>query len=252
MVSEELLLRLNDREYKNWLKAGRCLLILKSGLHLFTSQQMRGFHKALLAHSPQLRRTCETNACRGNQLSSACRPCSEWKKEILGHQRQPKRAVCWENCFPPSWRTDFWEVAKAYMPRGQGKVKGADQCEASALRGLICSCDCFQSVDSTFVREMLTVDLSVSVSGLDQLDSVDSDGLVCDSIHQSEATIDLISQWEAELLQEKLQELLHTDDEDAQDTEQLKGLGGFLQANRDLGERFSAELQPIHSLQARQ
>ncbi|XP_062260416.1 uncharacterized protein CXorf38 [Platichthys flesus] len=304
MVSEELLLRLNDSEYKNWLKAGRCLLILKSGLHLFTSQHMKGFHKDLLTQSPLLGRPCETNACRGNQLSLACRACSEWKKAILAHQRKPKRNVSWENCFPPSWRTDFWEVAKAYMPRGQGKVKGADQCDASALLNLITSCDCFQSVDPTFVREvihyrneimhsselrikdewirryqttlkhlvrqfshvpqmakvgqeideMLTVDLSVSVSGLDQLDSVDSDGLVCDSLSQSEANGDLISQWEAELLQERLQELLHTDDDDAEtwDTEQLKRLGGFLQANRDLGERFSAELRAIDSLQARQ
>ncbi|XP_035027459.2 uncharacterized protein CXorf38 [Hippoglossus stenolepis] len=299
MVSEELLLRLNDSEYKNWLKAGRCLLILKSGLHPFTSQHMRCFHKDLLTHSPLLGRPCETNACRGNKLSWACRACSEWKTAILAHQRQPNRTVHWENCSPPSWRTDFWEVAKAYMPGGQGKVKGADQCDASALLNLINSCDCFQTVDPKFVREviqyrnelmhscelrikdewirryqktlkhfvrqfshvpqmakvgqeideMLTVDLSLSVSGLDQLDSVDSDGLVCDS----EATVDLISQWEAELLQEKLQELLHTDNEDAdtRDTEQLKMLGGFLQANRDLGERFSAELQAIDSLQAR-
>ena len=65
-------------------------------------------------------------------------------------------------------------------------------------------------------EQMLTVDLSVSVSGLDQLDSVDSDGLESDSLRQSEAIADLISQWEAELLQEKLQELLHTDDEDAE------------------------------------
>ena len=72
MVSEELLLRLNDREYKNWLKAGRCLLILKSGLHSFTSQHMRGFHKDLLTHSPLLGRPCETNACRGNQVGPAC------------------------------------------------------------------------------------------------------------------------------------------------------------------------------------
>lgn len=36
-----------------------------------------------------------------------------------------------------------------------------------------------------------------------------------------------------------------------QDTEQLKTLGSFLQANKDLGERFSAELEAITSLEAR-
>lgn len=40
------------------------------------------------------------------------------------------------------------------MPRGQGKVKGAGQCDASALLNLINYCDCFQSVDLKFVREV--------------------------------------------------------------------------------------------------
>ncbi|XP_069367018.1 uncharacterized protein CXorf38 isoform X2 [Paralichthys olivaceus] len=284
MVSEELLLRLNDSEYKNWLKAGRCLLILKSGLHPFTSQHMRGFHRDLLTHSPGLRRPCETNACRprGNKPSWACRVCSEWKTLILAHHRQPNVTVHWDNCSPPSWGTDFWEVAKAYMPRGQGKVKGANQCDASALLNLINFCDYFQTVDPKIVREVIQYrnDLMHSCelrmkdewmrryqttlkhfvrqfSHVPQMATVGKEideGLECDSFGQSRAIVDLVSQWETELLQEKLQELLHTDDdEDAEtrDTEQLKRLGGFLQANRDLGERFSAELQAIDSLQAR-
>lgn len=103
------------------------------------------------------------------------------------------------------------------------------------------------------IEKMLTVDLSIRVSGLDRLD-----GLECDSPSQWETSADLISQWEAELLQERLQELLHAaaddddDDTKTQDAEQLKRLGGFLQANRDLGERFSAELQAINSLEARE
>ncbi|KAF3850528.1 hypothetical protein F7725_012300 [Dissostichus mawsoni] len=62
---------------------------------------------------------------------------------------------------------------------------------------------------------------------------------------------DSVSQWEAELTK-RLQELLHAADHDTQDTEQLKSLSSFLQANRDLGERFSAELQAIDSLQAKE
>lgn len=37
----------------------------------------------------------------------------------------------------------------------------------------------------------------------------------------------------------------------SQDTEQLKRLRGFLQANKDLGERFSTELQAFDSLEVR-
>lgn len=40
------------------------------------------------------------------------------------------------------------------MPRGQGEVKGADQCDASALLNLINYCDYFQSVDLKCVREV--------------------------------------------------------------------------------------------------
>ncbi|KAF0047303.1 hypothetical protein F2P81_000936 [Scophthalmus maximus] len=123
---EELRARLNDGEYTNWLKAGRCLLILKSGLLPFASQHMREFHGALLRGDPLLRRRCETDACR---------------------------------------------------PRG---------------------------------NKMLTVDLSVCVSGSDRLD-----GLKFDAVHESATADHPISQWEAELLQERLQELLHVDDDDA-------------------------------------
>lgn len=40
------------------------------------------------------------------------------------------------------------------MPRGQGDVKAADQCDASALLNLINYCDCFRSVDLKCVREV--------------------------------------------------------------------------------------------------
>ncbi|KAM6920046.1 uncharacterized protein CXorf38 homolog isoform 3-T3 [Lycodopsis pacificus] len=262
MVREELAARLNDREYKNWLKAGRCLLILKEGLHPFVSHHTRDFHADLLNQSPLLRKPCETSLCKPkrNQLSSACRPCAEWQTVILRHRRGADATVNWDNCFPPSWRTDHWEVAKAFMPRGQGKVKGAEQCDASALLNLINHCDCFHFVDPKCVREMLSLDLSISVSGLDRMDSAALDGLERDSVCQMKTSAGLISQWEAELLQERLQELLHAADDDAKtqvrrtdtDTEQLRRLGGFLQANRDLGERFSAELQAINALEDRE
>ncbi|XP_034557913.1 uncharacterized protein CXorf38-like [Notolabrus celidotus] len=303
MVLEDLKSRLNNREYKNWLKAGQCLRILKEGLHPFISLDMRAFHGDLLNKNTQLRKPCSTSACKpkGNQLTSACRTCSEWQKEILKHHRHRDPIVNWDNCFPPRWRTDPWELAKAYMPRGQSKVKSADQCDASALLNLINFCDWFDSVDHTVVREvirhrnelmhncelgvkdewmtqyqtslrnfllqfrnvpkmaeagreikeMLTVDLSIWVSGFDGMDSADLFGLETDNVSKQEFSADLISQWEAELLQERLQELLYADDDtEAQDSEQLKRLAGFLQNNRDLCERFSAELQTINSLEA--
>ncbi|KAI3375253.1 hypothetical protein L3Q82_021758 [Scortum barcoo] len=304
MVLEELAARLNDGGYKNWLKAGSCLVLLRDGLHPFISHHTTAFHADLLNQNSLLRKPCETSSCkpRDNKLSSPCRPCSQWQAVILRHHRQHKPTVNWDNCFPPHWRTDHWEVAKAYMPRGQGRVKGADQCDASALLNLMNCCGCFHFVHQKCVteviryrnelmhsaelrvrdewmsryqaalinllkqfshipqmqkarrqiEEMLSVDLSIYVSGVDQMDSARLEG---GSVGSWETNGDLISQWEAELLQERLQELLHTaadDDTKIQDAEQLKRLGGFLQANRDLGERFSAELQAINSREARE
>uniref|UniRef100_A0A3P9IUS1 Uncharacterized protein n=2 Tax=Oryzias latipes TaxID=8090 RepID=A0A3P9IUS1_ORYLA len=305
MVREELVVRLNDREYKNWLKAGRCLIILKDGLLSYTDQQMRSFHTDLLNKSSLLRSPCLTSSCkpRGSKLSSTCRPCSEWQKVILMHHRHPDGTINWANCSPPLWRTDHWEVAKAYMPRGQGQVRGADQCDASALLNLINYCKWFCAEDPKSVRQviqcrnelmhsnefrvkdewmkkyraalqhfvqqfshiprmaavgrqiedMLAVDLSICVFGEDQTDSA---CMLNDSIRQLETSAEVVSQWEAALLQEMLQECLHaapdSEEANAQDTELLKSLGGFLRSNKDLSERFSTELQAITELEARE
>lgn len=110
------------------------------------------------------------------------------------------------------------------------------------------------------IEEMLTIDLTIYVSGVDRMDYAGSvNELESDSVNQltrPEISASLISQWESELLQEMLQEILQVAAEDGdtvtQDTQQLKSLSGFLQANKDLGEKFSAELQAINSLEARQ
>ncbi|XP_040000582.1 uncharacterized protein CXorf38-like isoform X2 [Xiphias gladius] len=265
MVREQLVVRLNDREYKNWLKAGRCLLILKDGLHPFIGQQMRAFHGDLLNQNPLLRKPCETSSCKpkGNKLSRLCRLCTAWQTAILRHHRQPDATVNWDNCFPPSWRTDPWEVAKVIRYRNElmhsCELRMKDEWMRHYQTSLKHLVQQFSHIPQMAkvgqeIDKMLAVDLLICVSGVDQLDSGDLDGLECDSVHQGEPSANLISQWEAELLQERLQELLHADDNDdtkTQDAEQLRGLGGFLQANSDLGERFSAELQTINSLEAR-
>lgn len=53
---------------------------------------------------------------------------------------------------------------------------------------------------------MLAVDLSICVFGEDQTDSA---CMLNDSIRQLETSAEVVSQWEAALLQEMLQECLH-------------------------------------------
>ncbi|XP_056149033.1 uncharacterized protein CXorf38 homolog [Lampris incognitus] len=99
------------------------------------------------------------------------------------------------------------------------------------------------------ITEMLTADWSICISGLDRVDATPLDGFESDSVRDWEASANSISQWEVELLREKLDELL--DDTETRDTEQLLRLSAFLQANRDLGELFSTELQAISSAETR-
>ncbi|XP_068427529.1 uncharacterized protein CXorf38 homolog isoform X2 [Clinocottus analis] len=264
MVREELVVRLNDREYKNWLKAGRCLLILKDGLHPFITQHARAFHGDLLNQNSLLRKPCETALCkpRGNQLSSACRACAQWQAVILRHRRQPEATLNWDNCSPPNWRTDHWELAKVIRFRNElmhsCELRVEDEWMRhyqTSVRKLVRQLGHIPHMATAGkqIEEMLSVDLSICVSGLDRMDSAALEEVESDSVSQWETSADLISQWEAELLQERLQELLQAADDDAktQDTQQLKRLGGFLQANRDLGERFSLELKAINQLEAR-
>uniref|UniRef100_A0A8C6SB04 Uncharacterized protein n=1 Tax=Neogobius melanostomus TaxID=47308 RepID=A0A8C6SB04_9GOBI len=291
---EDLLLRLGNREYTNWIKAGQCLRILAQGLQPCIDTEMKNFHMDLLNQNSMLGRPCE-KYCRpsGNKLLGACRFCSEWQSVIQAHQRQPQNTINWDNCSPGSWRNSHWEVAKAFMPRGQGRVRGADQFDASALLNLINSCDWFHSVDPKPVREViryrndlmhssnflvrdewmknydmalrnfmihfkkvspmvtaeqqikqvLRADLSIHINVLDEMDS---DDIVTDLVHD-EISADSIVQWEAELLQKRLQELMEeTDDACALSAEEFKDLGGFFETNKDLSERFSSELQNMN------
>ncbi|XP_028328660.1 uncharacterized protein CXorf38 homolog isoform X1 [Gouania willdenowi] len=269
MELTELCYRLNDGGYKNWLKAGRCLVILKEGLHPFTDRHMRDFHGFLLHHNAVLHNTCGTSCRpRANKLPSLCTACSEWQKVILKHHREPGATIHWNNCFPPDWRTHHWELAKVIRFRNE-------LMHSSDLRMTDKWMSHFQNTVKLFVEqlssvpqieavgrqidEMLNLDLSICVYGEDHLDSSGLlDKVVYESASQSQPNADLIIQWEAELLQETLQEFLHTsaadgDDEEEDtaktlDTGRLKQLGGFLESSKDLGERFSTELQVINSL----
>lgn len=54
MVLPELAARLNCTEYKNWMKAGYCLLLLRGCLQGFVGREMVAFHRGLLASAPGL------------------------------------------------------------------------------------------------------------------------------------------------------------------------------------------------------
>uniref|UniRef100_A0A3B5LHY9 Uncharacterized protein n=1 Tax=Xiphophorus couchianus TaxID=32473 RepID=A0A3B5LHY9_9TELE len=262
MGREELTFRLNDEEYKNWLKAGRCLLILKDGLLPFTDQQLRAFHGDLLNQYPPLRRPCETSSCkpRGNTVGfdPLFPVCAEWQRVILKHHRQPDGTIHWTNCFPSYWRTDHWELAKAYMPRGQTKVSRADEFDASALLNLINYCDCFSSVDPKLVRQVIqcrnelmhSCEFRVKDDWMRRYRTALRHFVQQLSFVPHMLTVGRQIE-DVSLFGEQRQLHVRALYGCASIANQLKRLRGFLQANKDLGEQFSSELQAIDSLEAK-
>uniref|UniRef100_A0A8C8S7I7 Chromosome X open reading frame 38 n=1 Tax=Pelusios castaneus TaxID=367368 RepID=A0A8C8S7I7_9SAUR len=158
----DLAARLNCAEYKNWVKAGHCLLLLRDALQRFAGERLREFHRQLLARSPaRLAAPLGSPGCRarclprGRQFQNSCSLCTEWKKEILNHHTNKNGEVHWGNCKPWLWPSNSWEVAKAYMPRGQMDVSGPDKCDAAALLNLFNFCDQFSGIDQKKVREVI-------------------------------------------------------------------------------------------------
>ncbi|XP_066456035.1 uncharacterized protein CXorf38 homolog isoform X2 [Eleutherodactylus coqui] len=64
MAQSGLLARLNCREYKNWMKAGHCLLMLQCPLQGYIQREMLAFHQLLAARirGPTPRRRCQCRA----------------------------------------------------------------------------------------------------------------------------------------------------------------------------------------------
>lgn len=76
MVLSELAARLNCTEYKNWVKAGHCLLLLRGCLQGFVAREVLAFHRGLLAATPSLGPRA---ACRsGSRCSPRARQVSPW------------------------------------------------------------------------------------------------------------------------------------------------------------------------------
>ncbi|XP_061926765.1 uncharacterized protein CXorf38 homolog [Entelurus aequoreus] len=157
-MSLDLVLRISNKDYTNWVKAGLCLSFVVEDLRPFVEEQMRDFHHDLLRGNPRLRERCE-KSCPPNhvQSSKACQPCLEWKSEILNNHRQRDPKLKWGNCNPSAWRTDYWELAKAYMPQGQLRMRAANEFDASALLNLVNYCARFPPVDVNTgpVKEMI-------------------------------------------------------------------------------------------------
>lgn len=90
MVLSELAARLNCAEYKNWVKAGHCLLLLRGCLQGFVGREVLAFHHGLLAAAPSLgpRATCRS----GSRCSPRARHVSTWPEALTTASRSHPRS----------------------------------------------------------------------------------------------------------------------------------------------------------------
>ncbi|XP_066475025.1 uncharacterized protein CXorf38 homolog isoform X2 [Tiliqua scincoides] len=260
MALAELAARLNCAEYKNWVKAGHSLLLLRAALQRFAGEQVQAFHRQLVARSsarlaPPGRQCSGSCNPRGKQFQPACSLCKEWKREILNHHTQRNGDIYWGNCRPWLWPSNSWEFAKAYMPRGKADTSGPDKCDASALLNLFNFCNHFSNIDQKKIREhvpeaqtassriekLLSSDWAVHVPGEDQLDGLE------DEMSQSQ-----MSEIEKELIKERLHEISLLIEEEGKMSEEnlnrIQIVKNFLKDNQDLQSSLQAEMQNLEDL----
>uniref|UniRef100_UPI00398F7005 uncharacterized protein CXorf38-like isoform X4 n=1 Tax=Pristiophorus japonicus TaxID=55135 RepID=UPI00398F7005 len=247
-MQSELSIRLNDEGYKNWIKAGFCLQKIRDCLLGFVCTEIEKFHQFLLSTNSFLRQRICNNFCKpqGTKFQRACCLCEEWKREILKHHTNQNSTIYWDNCSPSLWPKHAWEVAKVYMPRGQAKSRGPENCDAAALLNLINFCDQFEFVERQKVIQIASSDWQVQITGTDAVDTALK--FTDEEINAGE-----IFNVELELIREWMQELCLTLEEQeallAQHLNSLNTFKEFLKQNKKLESVLYNELQQLYTLE---
>ncbi|XP_034859091.1 uncharacterized protein CXorf38 homolog isoform X2 [Mirounga leonina] len=263
MVLSELAARLNCAEYKNWVKAGHCLLLLRGCLQGFVAREVLAFHRGLLAAAPSLgpRAACRSGSrCNphARQFQPQCQVCAEWKREILKHHTNRNGDVHWGNCRPGRWPVDAWEVAKVIKCRNE--IMHSSEMKVSSLwlrdfqmkiQNFLNEFKNIPEIVATYTRieQLLTSDWAVHIPAQDQRDGCEYET----GVYLSESQVNEI---EMELLKEKLQEIyLQAQEQDVLPEEilnQLQVVKEFLRSNKDLRNGLTEDLQKLDSLHLQQ
>ncbi|KAM4044518.1 uncharacterized protein CXorf38 homolog isoform 2-T2 [Anomaloglossus baeobatrachus] len=116
--------------------------------------EIQTFHQQQKTRIIEPKQRCRYRA-KGQQFEAGCPVCAQWKKIILAHHNNRNGEIHWGNSDPSLWSTNYWEVAKVYMPRGQTNLTGPQECDAAALLNLINNCDHFRVSNISRVREVI-------------------------------------------------------------------------------------------------
>ena len=126
--------RLQDPDYENWVKAGLCLIALKTGLESFAKSKSKDFHQAVLDHLAKTNVAVAGNCMclnsdikfTGKKSHAACQHtfCNSFLNAIIHVGVDPSLPFTFKmsnlaNINPQLWHCDPWELAKLFMNPGQ-------------------------------------------------------------------------------------------------------------------------------------
>ncbi|TSK17835.1 hypothetical protein Baya_1215 [Bagarius yarrelli] len=250
MVHEDLFARLNEAGYKNWLKAGYCLLKVKDGLCGFADNEMRYFHNTIINNNCVLQ--------RGQMCRNSCRPRGNKAFMPRGLADLSRADQCDAaallnllhlcdhfSFINPNLVTEVIHCRNELMHSCEMQVSNnwMRHFQKSLEQLLLTLCHVPEvAAARQQIQEMLSVDLSLHIPGVDSVDGATVEGVLIESI----------SQCEKELLKESLQDLLNNSEleENVKTLEKLQKVCGFLSSHKDLKEEFGTELQSLRVLEA--
>ncbi|XP_051978470.1 uncharacterized protein LOC127640108 [Xyrauchen texanus] len=147
--------RFSDDNYKNWLKTAESLSILRSRIKNYVEKETETYHFSLRNKPALSGRICKDNCGSTKKKSNFCNVCNDWKKEILANHTT--KQIHWGNCRQHLWPAEKWEVAKAYMSRGQTQHCKFAQFDVSAILNFMYSCKHFKGIPTKCLSNVLNV-----------------------------------------------------------------------------------------------
>ena len=143
-MSDEWKKRLNDQEYKNWLKVTLALIESKEALHNFTENIINNVHDDIKTKIGSAGCTAACSTKKGKPPT--CSNCTNWVSEIISYRAGQ---LVWKNADPKIWHNKPWEIAKCYMnaqgsPSTAAQNTGADKTDLSGILNVVINCKEFR------------------------------------------------------------------------------------------------------------
>lgn len=143
--------RLEDEEYKLWVKAGVCIAAVKEGLAEFAHTRSQRAHthvKTALKNNTSVNNTCQhanIQFDRGLKKWSlgCCQDFQAYVDELENLKFPPFtfKQSNWNNTDIKKWPTEHWEMMKVFMNPGQTAAqKDPSKSDLSAILNFITHC----------------------------------------------------------------------------------------------------------------